>query len=284
MIFVRKRTDFPDPLKFTGGIQAPHLAAAVQDIVAGISQWRTWWVLARNDVEQRYRRSRIGQFWLTISMAVSIAGIGIVFSVIFAQPLTEYLSFLGFGIIIWGFISTTTTDLSTSFVSSELYLKSYPGPRSIVIYRTIARNLIILVHNLIIIPLLWIAFGPPVNWNLLLFLPGLLLVVLNFGWLGLFLGTLSARFRDIPQILMSLVQLLFFLTPVIYRPEQIASKMAFLSDYNPLANAVEVLRAPLLGQIPDGHHYVKLCIFLVFGYGATLLFYARFRARIVYWL
>ena len=106
-------------------------------------QWRIWWILAFNDVRQRYRRSTLGQFWLTISMAVTIAGIGIVFGFIFDQRLDNYIPFLGVGLIIWALISGLTNELSTCFIDADAYIRAYPGPRSLVVYRKIARNLII---------------------------------------------------------------------------------------------------------------------------------------------
>ena len=73
------------------------LGAALRDLVDGLVQWRIWWILAVLEIRQRYRRSTLGQFWLTISMAATIAGIGIVFGVIFNQPLASYIPFLGAG-------------------------------------------------------------------------------------------------------------------------------------------------------------------------------------------
>jgi ABC-type polysaccharide/polyol phosphate export permease len=260
------------------------LTAALGDIIEGVVQWRRVWVLSWNEVQQRYRRSRLGQLWITLSMALTICGIGTVFAGLLSQPFSEYIPFLGAGLIAWTYLSINITDLSVSCVSSEAYLKSYPGPRSIVVYRVIVRNLIIFAHNLLIMLAIWLILGPALNFNMLLFFPGLVLIILNFGWLGLILGPLSARFRDVPQVLTSLMQLLFFITPVIYSSDKMAPHLASLSYFNPFANAIEVLRAPLLGQIPPMGHYINLCVIMFVGYGIALPFYARFRARIVYWL
>jgi ABC-type polysaccharide/polyol phosphate export permease len=260
------------------------LASVLVDLGQSLIQWRRIWVLSWNEVQQRYRRSRLGQLWITLSMALTIAGISIVFAGLLSQPFSEYIPFLAAGLIAWTYLSVNITDLSISCVASETYLKSYPGPRSIVIYRVILRNIIILAHNLIIMLAVWLFIGPALTWQTLLFFPGLLLVVLNFGWIGLVLGPLSARFRDIPQILTSLMQLLFFVTPIIYSVDKMAPHLAAWSHYNPFANAIEVLRAPLLGQQPALGHYINLCVIMLVGYAIALPFYARFRARIVYWL
>lgn len=264
--------------------RASRLSLAVADVTTGLTEWRRWWILAVTDVKQRYRRSRLGQFWLTISMAATIAGIGTVFAAIMQQSLGDYVAYLGVGLIVWSLISLSLNELPLAFISSDLYLKSYPGPRVIVVFRIIVRNIIIAGHNFVLIPVLWIALSIPVNPATLLFLPGLLLFAINMAWVGMILGTLSARFRDVPQIVQNIVQLAFFLTPIMFRPEQVQGRLPILTDYNPFASMLEVMRAPLLGQVPDMHHYLMLAILTTAGYALALPFYARFRERLVYWL
>ena len=65
----------------------PRLTLAVNDLATSAKEWRRWWILAWTDVKQRYRRSRIGQFWLTVSMAAMILGIGSLYSIILQQSI-----------------------------------------------------------------------------------------------------------------------------------------------------------------------------------------------------
>ncbi|HEX8168883.1 MAG TPA: ABC transporter permease [Beijerinckiaceae bacterium] len=256
---------------------------ALADIKEGLANWRAWSVLALNDVRQRYRRSIIGQFWNTISMALTIAGVGVVFGVIMGEPFADYLAFFGIGLIVWTLIATLITDLSAAFIESALYLKSYPGPRSVVLFRVILRNLLISAHNFLLVPVLWLLASPPVNAALLLFLPGLLMCVFMMIWVGIVLGTLSARFRDVPPIVQSVTQLLFFLTPILYRPEQIRDRLPLVTHFNPFASLVEIMRAPLLGQVPELHHYLLVGVVTLVVMCVAVPFYSRFRARIAYW-
>src|SRR3712207_2639972 len=64
---------------------------ALKDLLQGLNEWRIWWILGTNDIRQRYRRSVIGQFWTTISMAATILGIALVYGVIFDQPIQDYI-------------------------------------------------------------------------------------------------------------------------------------------------------------------------------------------------
>ena len=258
--------------------------AALSDLVLGLVQWRVWWVLAFNDIRQRYNRSALGQFWLTISMAVTIAGMGIVFGLIFNQTLDSYIPFLGIGLVIWGLLSGLINDLATSFINAGTYLRSYPTPRSIVIYRTITRNFIISAHNFLIVPILLILFQIPLTLVSLLAIPALAIIAFNGIWIGLLIGPFSARFRDLPQIIASVLQLAFFVTPIIYRPAQLQGRLWIVTDLNPFASFLEIVRAPLLGELAEPHHYVMVALCTLVGFAIAIPFYARFRRRIVYWL
>lgn len=260
------------------------LGAALADLNGGLALWRCWWVLAVNDVRQRYRRSRVGQFWLTISMSATIAGMALVFSSVLHQPLSDYLPFLAVGIIVWTMLASTINELAACFIGNELYLKSYATPRSAPIFRAIVSNLIISAHNFILIPLLWLTIAPAPSWSTLLFFPALLLVVFNMGWIGLIIGPLCTRFRDVGQIIQNAMQLMFFLTPIIYRPSQTEGYMKWIAGWNPFAHAVEILRGPLLGETPAAHHWAVVAALGVCGYAIAVPFYARYRARIIYWL
>jgi lipopolysaccharide transport system permease protein len=217
-------------------------------------------------------------------MAAMIAGLGFVYALIFEQPVADYLPFLGVGLIVWALLSGLVNDLATCFIQAEHYLRSYPTPRSTVIYRVIARNVLASAHNFIIIPFLVVAFRVPVSFVALLALPAIVLIVLNGLWIGMLVGPLCARFRDLPQIIASVMQIVFFLTPVLYRPHQLGGQLWVLTHLNPFASFIEIVRAPLLNQVPEAHHYVLALACTLIGWIISFLFFARFRRRILYWL
>jgi ABC-type polysaccharide/polyol phosphate export permease len=275
---------FPPLSRTSDSLRKSRLAAALSDLTDGLVQWRVWWILAVLEVRQRYRRSSLGQFWVTISMAATIAGMGVVFAIIFNQPLDSYIPFLGVGLVIWGLASGLVNEMTTAFITSETYLRAYPGPKSLVIYTTIARNLIGVAHNLLIVPALMILFQIPLTWAHLLFIPGLALVVLNGVWMGMLLGPLATRFRDLPQLVTNAMQLAFFVTPILFRPAQIQDRLWAFTHFNPFASWIEITRAPLLGALPDAYHWIFAATVTIIGFAIALPFYARFRERIVYWL
>ncbi|SFI90324.1 lipopolysaccharide transport system permease protein [Bosea sp. OK403] len=253
------------------------------DVLGGVESWRMWWMLAKNDVIRRYRRSRIGQLWLTLSMAAMIFGMGAVYASLFGTSMSAYLPHLGTGLVLWGLISSTIIESCLSFIENDSIIRQVALPRFTYLLRTIARNLFVFAHNLIILPVVYLVFGSPINWCILLFIPGLLLVLANLAWVGYLLAILSARFRDIPQIVASIVQVAFFVSPVVFKPSQLRIDHPVLV-LNPFASMLDVMREPLLGNLPSATSYLILLGLLIVGWLLSLAFAGKYSHRVVYWL
>jgi len=260
------------------------LTVAIRDLLAGLNLWELWSTLGWHDIRQRYRRSMVGPFWLTLSMGIMVLGLAYLYGGVFGQTNTQnYLVYVATGMIVFSLISTLASDGATVFISSAALILQLRAPLSIYLYQMIWRNLIIFGHNITIYLLLLLFAHVPIGWNVLLALAGLFFVLLSGLWFGLSLGTLSARFRDVPPIVGSIMQVAFFLTPVFWVPEAIPGR-AWLVHLNPFYYLVEIVRMPLLGKTPDLSIWaVVIGINIVWG-GASLLFFARYRERLAYWV
>ena len=265
-------------------IEHRRLDLAVKDIVGGLLDWRIWMMLATADIRGRYRRSRFGQLWLTLSMAITIMALALVYSTLFKQDLRAYLPFLSAGIILWGFLAGMINESAQTFIEAEGYLRNVAMPKSMFVYRVLLRNLIVFAHNIILMPLVLLVLWVPVGWVILMVIPALLLIMANGLWMGLILGTLSARFRDMPQIIASIVQVMFFISPIIWRPEQLQDRLPFLTLWNPFASFIAIFRDPLLGQMPNLQNYLTALAVTAVGFLIAVPFFARFRSRIVFYL
>jgi lipopolysaccharide transport system permease protein len=242
-------------------------------------------MLGWQDVRQRYRRSTLGPFWLTVSMGVMIGAIGVVFGSIFNTPMTEFLPFVAAGLIFWGFISSIVTEGCTGFIEAEGIIKELPLPLFLHILRMIWRNILILGHNLVIFPLVLLAVGKWPSWAMLGSIPGFLLVLVNLAWVALLVAILCARYRDLPQIIASILQVVFYLTPVMWMPSLMPKRAgSLLLNLNPIYHLLELVRAPLLGQAPNAFNWGVSIGMAVIGWGVALAVYGRYRHRIAYWL
>ncbi len=261
------------------------ITTALSDIAAASKCYSLLGMLGWQDIRQRYRRSTLGPFWLTISMGVMIGTIGVVFGQIFNSPLREFLPFLAIGIILWNFIAATVTEGCTGFIAAEGIIKQLPLPLFVHILRMIWRNVLILAHNLVIFPLILLVVGKPLHWIALLSIPGFLLAIINLTWVALILAIICTRYRDFSQIIGSLLQVVFYITPIMWMPTLLPQKRSFyLLDINPAYHLLEIVRAPLLGEVPALTNWLVTIILALVGWGIALVIYSRYKRRIAYWL
>ena len=256
---------------------------ALHDVVGGLAAYPIWIRFAYFEIRQRFRRSLLGPLWLTMSMAVMIGALGLVFSTLFALDIRQTMPYIACGIIFWGLMSSCIIEGTTAFVGSEAYIRNVPLPVSLHYFRMLARNVIVWGFNMIIyvlvVPLLGVRVGP----ETLLFIPGFVLFVLNAAWMGLFVGILSTRFRDIPPIVGSVIQVVFFVTPVFWSVTNLPRRPAFV-ELNPFYHLLEIVRAPLLGASPAAASWLVACATAAVGFVATGYLYKRAYARIAYWV
>jgi len=254
------------------------------DFTESFKRWQLWWLLGYNDVRQRYRRSRVGQLWITISMGIFVVAIGPVYAILFNTEIKEFLPYLTVNIVVWGFISSMINDACTAFIQSDGYIRQERIPKIGFLYRILVRNFLILGHNALLIPLVFLAFGKSVEPVVFLAIPGLIIVTVTCVLMALFLATICARFRDFPQIVSNVVQVAFFLTPIFWQRKQILADYHFVVDYNPFASLLSVVSSPILGKVPTMFEY-GMCLVMALVVGLVAIpFFARYRARIVYWL
>jgi ABC-2 type transport system permease protein/lipopolysaccharide transport system permease protein len=264
--------------------QSTPLTKAIADLRNGLNAYELWGTLGWRDLLKRYRRSSLGPFWLTLSMGIMAGTIGFLYAEVFDQPIHDYLPYLTVGIIVWGFISAVILDGCLVFTSWEAYIKQIPIPLSVHVFRMIWRNLIILAHNMVIYVIVLVSFGIWPGISIVLVIPSLFLLTIFGFWFGLLLGLLSARFRDLPQIVKSVTQLLFLFTPVLWRSDQLTGNRYLIAQLNPLYYFVEVMRRPLLGEVPPVSTWIAVIIIVALVSTVAFWFYVRFRARIAYWV
>lgn len=265
------------------GIGPAEIKHALSDIRDGWRRYQLWGTLGLHDVRQRYRRSTLGPFWITLSMGVMVLALGLLYGQIFGLDLHAYLPFISAGFVIWALVSGLLLGGCQAFISSEGMIRQLNAPLSIYAYREVWSGLIGFLHNIWIFVIVawWYDLAP--GWTALLALPALLILLINGLWMSLLLGLVSARFRDVPLIVASVTQVLFFLTPIIWLPEMVPNRALFL-QMNPFYHMVEVLRAPLLGQWPSFANWAAVILIALFGWGVTILVYTAYRWRIAYWV
>ncbi|WP_246257961.1 ABC transporter permease [Amycolatopsis anabasis] len=281
---------------------------AFADLRSGFAQRELWTHLGWQDIKQRYRRSVLGPLWITLSMGITALGLGLLYSQLFGSPISTFLPYITTGFIVWNFMLGCITEGTETFIANEGLIKHLPAPLSVYVLRTVWRQMIMFAHNLVIYFIMLAVFWggitksgyviteggvpqPGLNWSALLAIPGFALIALNAGWVVLLFGIISTRFRDIPQVINSLINLLFFMTPIVWSTDILKKKFEssaawreYIAELNPLYHFIQIVRAPLIGNEQSWHHWVVVGGFAVVGWTLALVVMRNYRSRVSYWV
>ena len=266
-------------------------ARGVKDLLDGFRHSELWLHLGWTDIKQRYKRSVLGPLWITVATAITAVAMGLLYGTLFGQDLHFFLPYVALGLIFWNFIADSIKEGSVVFSTNEGLIKQLPAPISVHVYRMVWRQLIIFAHNIVIYVVILVVFPQPLNWTALLFFPAMALFILNAIWVSIVFGVLATRFRDIGQLLTTLVQLVFFMTPIIWSTrtftdstgQELSSRMR-LVELNPMYHYLEISRGPLLGESIAAYHWWVVIACTALGWAAAMVVMRNFRARVAYWV
>jgi len=257
---------------------------ALADIAGGVRLWRLAWALGWLDIRLRYRGSMLGPFWLTISTGVMVGSLGLLYSTLFKINLRDYLPFLALSQVLWGFLAAIVSEACTTFTDAEGVIRSVRMPFFVFSMRVLIRNAIALGHNILVIVVVFAAFSIWSGWEALAALPGLLVWAVDALALTLLLGAFCARFRDIQPIVNSVMQIAFFVTPVIWKPEQLGADGVAKLALNPFFDLLEIVRGPVLGSDIAATTWLGALGFSAVLCAVSWAFFVRARGRVAFWI
>jgi ABC-type polysaccharide/polyol phosphate export permease len=271
------------PMPAHAGRKATAVEVAAAEILEGFKAWRIWGILGWDDIRQRYRRSVLGPFWITLSTGAFILLLGVIYARLFHADVRTYIPFLSAGITLWGFISQATNDSCMAFQEGGRIIKQIKLPYLIYVLRVVWRNFIVFLHTVVIFIPVAIFFKVMPSLATLYVVPGLFLVCVNVTWVALVLAILSTRYRDMQPIVGTIVQIMMFATPIMW-PVQSLSGSPLIVEINPLYHLIELVRAPMLGTAPELRSWLVAGGMAIAGSAlATGLLVSKSR-RIVFWL
>jgi ABC-type polysaccharide/polyol phosphate export permease len=261
-------------------IDADRALRDLRDVVARSTIWSS---LAYADIRSRYRLSTFGPFWISLTTGALALAIGLIYGQFFGQDMRSYLPYFMASYITWSFIASAIGEASITLVAAGNLIKSSQVPIIFHILRMLQRNLIVMLHNAIVLAAIW----PFVRWSVhptaLLTLAGLVLLYLFLIGTSVIIAIICVRYRDVPQLVQVLIQFLFFLTPIIWYPEQIQFGAEVLK-FNPMAYMVMIVRDPILGRPIEIQTWAVAIGLSAASLVAGALMYARFRRRIAFWV
>ena len=247
--------------------------------------WRyreLFYIFAWRDIKVRYKQTVLGIIWALLQPITSMFIFTIFFGKI-AQISSDglpYSLFVLTGLIFWNFFSNTLTHASNSLVENENIIKKIYFPRLILPLSAIATNLIDFGISFILLLLVSLYFGYVPSLLTLIIVPiGIIIASLGAAGIGLFLSAFNVKYRDVRYILPFFIQLLIFLTPVIYPLSIVGHLNRLVIAINPIAGAIESTRKVISGSTIIDYQVLTISLvssILLFTIG---LFYFRATER-----
>jgi ABC-type polysaccharide/polyol phosphate export permease len=253
------------------------------DLLDALRSWRLWTKFANDDLRARFRRSWVGPFWLVLTTIIFVGALSLVYSTLFKADIRNYMPFVAVGVVVWWFISAVASESVVTFVEAESFIRQVRLNLFVYVFRVVWRNALVFAHHFVVALATVFILAFPDLRLLPLAAVGVLLLLQQGLWLAPLLGLIGTRFRDLHPIISSLLQVMFFVTPIMWSPSLLGDRQ-WIADFNPLHSLIAVVRDPLLGTVPGLATYAIVLGMTLAGFLLAILAYGKFKARVVYWL
>lgn len=268
-------------IKARGGFS---LSIVPRDLAQGLSKTALWTAFAWDEIQNRYRRSRLGLIWIVLSYLIFVLAIAMFFGGFSRMGGGSFTVHVAYNYAIFGFMVANVTDGCEVFRVARSWIKSTTLPHAIFVYKSIARSLFTFVLNLTVAILVAWYLGMPPTWLALLSVPAFLVLLINAVWIQLVFGYAASRYRDLAHLTSALTRLLFFLTPIIWVLQERTGLTRKIAELNPFTHALEIFTAPLMGRMPDMHSWVFILVVTLVGSLLSVIVGGVAHRRLPFWL
>ncbi len=242
--------------------------------------------LAYFDFAVQYRRTMIGPVWVLLGPTLFIATLGFLFSEVSNIPTDVFIPHLSFGLIAWTLISGFVTGSTSVFQRSKAQIMQGGMTLLDIVAVDVMRTVLHFLHQLVIVVVVFLVFDLPWTLYSWVSLLGLVILIANGTWLTMFFGIVGVRYRDLFEVVSAIMRIAFLATPIIWMPGEFGrgGVMGAFMSYNPFYHFLEIVRAPLLGQVVSSLSWVVVAVFTLFGFAITSIFYRRLKQRVPLWV
>lgn len=261
-----------------------YLRRGLGDFVGALRDREFWLMLANREIKAQYRRTVLGPLWITVAVGAYVLALDVVYGRLFGLQSHDFMPWVAIGLVSWYFIATCINDSLNSFINYRGFILQHDKPMFTYPLVAHCRAALASAHHMIVVVLTLAVYSVPVFHEMVWIPLGLLLFVFSMSWIGMLLSVISLRYRDVPQIVVNVMQLAFFVTPVMYKPDRPEVANSLIIQLNPFAHMLAVVREPMLGRVPPMQSVAAVAAIGVVGWLVTLFVYGRFRNRVAYWL
>lgn len=238
----------------------------VEDVIdssnRGLFNWKELWQYKElfyfftwRDIKIKYKQTVLGFLWVILQPLLMMT----IFTFFFGKALNipsqnlPYPVYVFSGLLVWNIFSTGLSSASNSMVNNSSIIKKIYFPRLIVPVSSILVSLFDFFMAFVLFVPILIFYQQPVSWMAIIYWPlAIFFSVMATLGLGCWLAALNVKYRDFRYVIPFLIQILFFLTPVIYPISLLKYPMLqYALVSSPMYIAVELFRLPLTGIMPD---------------------------------
>lgn len=255
---------------------------SLRDLKNGLWRHRLFLSMAWREFRNQFRGAVFGPLWISFTTAMTAAGLGVLYGQLFDQPLSTHLPYVAIALVVWSMISAFITGGCNVFAANGYIFKEFPLPLSLFSYRLVVMQLLTSVFRLIVLVAILVIFPRTLEFQMLLSIPGFILLLWIGFWSTFVLGVINARFRDFGQLAAASLTFIFFITPIFWVPGRLGPYSVFV-DLNPFYHFIEVVRGPLLSSPNIALNFAVTVGFAAFTPLLALFLFGRWWHRLPYW-
>lgn len=259
-------------------------AAGIEELVAGLRNWRIWHLLGTADLRRRHSRSKFGQLWIALSTGVTILSLGLVWSLLWRIPVSTIMPYITVAMILWGFISGVLMESTSAFTATGNLFLNQKTSMSVAIYTIFYKTVITTLYNMSVVLLIFAWFWAWPSWQVLMLIPGLLVNILCLLPICYMLAVIATRFRDAVPLTQSVIQIGYLVTPVLWRPDFMPVDYRWINLVNPFSVYLSLLRDPLLSTPTAPEAWWVALTYAALSWIVGVPFIGHFHKRVIYWI
>lgn len=259
------------------------LTVGLEDLSEAWRRRQLAFYFAWTETLARYRRSALGPLWLVLGTAIGVLGLGFVWSALLKVDRGDFIPSLTIGLVTWQMLSGAVVESVGIFPRNATSIINIKLPTFLIPLQLIFRHVINFAHNFIVVVVVLAVFPQHLSPAALLAIPGFAIVVLSLLAVMQILGYLGARYRDLDPLVTAFMPIVFFVSPVIYRADQLGSLQTIM-EFNPIARWIQLIRDPILGMVPTAADYGITIAMTAAFWGLAVWITAIRGHRLAYWV
>ena len=254
----------------------------IKDLIKAFKNYDAWIYLAWFDIKTRYRRTVLGPIWMVIVTMISIGCMGVLSSILFKADIATFLPYVACGIISWNYLTIIINESCNLYIVNAYSIQNIKTNLITLCLRMFVRNTLVFLHSLALVFLILVITNG-FNVKHFLLIPALIIIAINALCIGITFGFFSARFRDIVQIIQTILTIMIFITPIMWKKEMLNDHQ-IIALLNPFTHFIAIIREPLLGNVPSIDNFSAILIITITNVIIASHCYNRFKHRLVFWL